>query len=146
MTFYIQRSQWIEQPVWKRTDCSLLPPLPNPSHQRTCSAQSPFWPAQASLRSLYREDPTLWSHLLPLLPLPLPFSVQLFCSHLNSSQELLCHTDPTGGALKPMISQIFVLFTNVSRQISRASVVSIISNEKVSRASCSSVTKFGRKV
>ncbi|TKS77880.1 BMP-2-inducible protein kinase [Collichthys lucidus] len=97
--FYIQRSQWIEQPVWKWTDRSLLPPLPNPSHQRTCSAQSRFWPAQASLRSLYREDPTLWSHLLPLLPLPLPLSVQLFCSHLNSSQELLFHTDPTGASV-----------------------------------------------
>lgn len=52
VTFYMQKSQRREHPAWKRTGRSLLPPLPSPFLQRTCSAQSRLWPAQASLRGV----------------------------------------------------------------------------------------------
>lgn len=79
--FYIQKSQWREQPAWKLTEHSLLPPLPSPSHQRTCSAQSHLWPAQASFRGV---STVRTQHCGATLLLPLP-PVQHFCSHLTSS-------------------------------------------------------------
>ncbi len=93
---HIQKSRWREQPVWKRTDHSLLPPLPSPSHQRTCSARSRLWPAQASLRGVSTVRTQHCGATCPLSALSCP-PVQLFCFHLTSSQELLCHTDPTVG-------------------------------------------------
>lgn len=96
--FYPQKSQRRELPVWKRTGCS-PPPLPSPSHQRTCLVQSPSWPAQASLRGVStmrtQHCGATCLSLPPSLP-PLP---------PTSLYPSVPPTDPPRGQWEPMMRE-----------------------------------------
>lgn len=99
VTFHIQKSRWREQPVWKRTDHSLLPPLPSPCHRRTCSAQSRLWPAQASLRGVSTvRTQHCGATCPPFCPLLPPCPALLFPPDLQSGAPMPHR--PHSGALK----------------------------------------------
>lgn len=120
VTFYIQKSQWREQPAWKRTDRSLLPPLPSPSPQRTCLVQSRLWPAQASLRGVSTMRTQHCGATCPLSALscsPLfPLSSSSVPTSLPARSSYATQTPQWG--IKNQWSVRVVSFPNVSWQIS----------------------------